>query len=120
MPVAFKLDHLQPLPILFWNFSNFYTFILGSPFKLDHLQPFKLIFFWNFSNFYTFILGSPYYPRGLIMRRGVLPTPNMDETEGFQCLEQANSAGTEDDFETIERKIESGEIVITSEPRKHF
>ena len=54
------------------------------------------------------------------MRRGVLPTPNMDETEGFQCLEQANSAGTEDDFETIERKIESGEIVITSKPRKHF
>ena len=32
---AFKLDHLQPFkPILFWNFSNFFTFILGSPFLL--------------------------------------------------------------------------------------
>ena len=40
-------------------------------FKLDHLQPFKPILFWNFSNFFTFILGSPFfYPRGLIMRKG--------------------------------------------------
>ena len=35
MPGAFKLYHLQPVkPILFWKFSNFYTFILGSPFLL--------------------------------------------------------------------------------------
>ena len=35
VPGAFKLDHLQPFkPILFWNFSNFFTFILGSPFLL--------------------------------------------------------------------------------------
>ena len=31
VPVAFKLDHLQPfVPILFWSFSNIFTFILGS------------------------------------------------------------------------------------------
>ena len=35
VPGAFKLDHLQPFkPILFWNFSNFFTFILGSQFLL--------------------------------------------------------------------------------------
>ena len=35
MPGAFKLDHLQPFkPILFRNFSNFFTFMLGSPFLL--------------------------------------------------------------------------------------
>ena len=32
---VFKLDHLQPFkPILFWDFPNFFTFILGSPFLL--------------------------------------------------------------------------------------
>ena len=31
LPGAFKLDHLQPFePILFWNFSIFFTFILGG------------------------------------------------------------------------------------------
>ena len=35
VPWAFKLDHLHPFqPILFWQFSNFFTFILGSPFLL--------------------------------------------------------------------------------------
>ena len=35
VPGAFKLDHLQPFkPILFWKFSNFFTFILGSPLLL--------------------------------------------------------------------------------------
>ena len=35
VPGAIKLDHLQPSkPILFWNFSNFFTFILGSQFLL--------------------------------------------------------------------------------------
>ena len=35
MPGTFKLDHLQPCkPLLFWNFSNFFTFILGSQFLL--------------------------------------------------------------------------------------
>ena len=39
--------------------------------KLDHLQPFKPILFWNFSNYFTFILGAhSYYPRGLILRVG--------------------------------------------------
>ena len=35
MPVAFKLDHLQPnQPILFWDISIFFIFILGRPFLL--------------------------------------------------------------------------------------
>ena len=35
VPWAFKLDHLQPIkPILFWKFSNLFTFILGSPFLI--------------------------------------------------------------------------------------
>ena len=35
VPLAFKLDHLQPLePLLFWTFPHFFTFILGSPFLL--------------------------------------------------------------------------------------
>ena len=29
-------------------------------------------------------------PRGLITRKGILPTPEMDETEGFQCLGHSN------------------------------
>ena len=32
---AFKLDHLQPIqPLLFWKFSNFFSFILGGQFLL--------------------------------------------------------------------------------------
>ena len=35
MPGAFKLDHLQPIkPLLFPNFYNFFTFILGGQFLL--------------------------------------------------------------------------------------
>ena len=35
VPGTFKLDHLQPVePILFWKFSYFSTFILGSHFLL--------------------------------------------------------------------------------------
>ena len=36
MPVAFKLDHLQPIEqLLFPNFCNFFTFILGGQFLLQ-------------------------------------------------------------------------------------
>ena len=35
VPGAFKLDHLQPAkPILFSNFYNFFTFMLGGRFLL--------------------------------------------------------------------------------------
>ena len=35
MPWAFKLNHLHPVePLLFWNFSNFFIFILESPILL--------------------------------------------------------------------------------------
>ena len=40
-------------------------------FKLDHLQPIKPILFSKFYNFFTFILGAiSYYPRGLILKKG--------------------------------------------------
>ena len=61
-------------------------------FKLDHLQPFKPILSWNFSNFFTFILGSQFLlpQRANNGKREILPTSNMDETEGFQCLGPSN------------------------------
>ena len=62
VPGAFKLDHVQP--ILFWNFSNILTFILGSPFLLPQ--------------------------RANKWERGILTTPNMDKTERFQCLGHSN------------------------------
>ena len=65
VPWAFKLDHLQPFkPILFWNFSNFFTFILGSQFLLPQRA--------NYGSWENF------------------PFPNMDETEGFECLGHSN------------------------------
>ena len=60
--------------------------------KLDHLQPFKPILFWNFSNSFTFILGSPF----LLPQKANygswenFPFPNMDKTEGFECLGHSN------------------------------
>ena len=37
MPGAFKLDHLQPIkPLLFPNFYNFFTFMMGGQFLLPH------------------------------------------------------------------------------------
>ena len=35
MPGTFKLDHLPSIqPLLFWKFSNFFTFMLGGQFLL--------------------------------------------------------------------------------------
>ena len=90
VPGAFKLDQLQPFkPILSWTFSNFFTFILGSPFPLFPRKgeswilptwvrqrglsawviqtgPFAAFwanFLFEFSNFFTFILeANSYYP----------------------------------------------------------
>ena len=61
-------------------------------FKLDHFQPLKPILFWNFSNFSLSYWGAhSYYPRGLIIGSWEnFPSPNMDETEGFQCLGHSN------------------------------
>ena len=65
MPGAFKLDHLQPFkPILFWEIFNFFTFILGSQFLLPQRA--------NYGSWENF------------------PSPNMDKTEGFQCLGHSN------------------------------
>ena len=63
-----------------------------SNFKLDHLQPFKPLLFWKFSNSFTCILGSPFLlpQRANYEKREILPTSNMDETEGFQCLGLSN------------------------------
>ena len=47
LPGAFKLNHLQPFkPILFGKFSNFPTFILGSPFPdppMESVLPLELV-----------------------------------------------------------------------------
>ena len=65
VPGAFKLDHLQSIePILFWNFSNFFHFILGSQLLLPQRA--------NFGSWENF------------------PFPNMDETEGIECLGHSN------------------------------
>ena len=58
MPGAFKLDHLHHFePLLFWNFSNFFTFILGGQFLLPQranlekrktFQPQNWIMWWVF------------------------------------------------------------------------
>ena len=56
MPGACKLDHLQLIePILFWKFSIFFTFILGSHFLLPQR-----------ANYW-----------------GIHPTPELDETNRF-------------------------------------
>ena len=88
---AFKLGNLQPFkPILFWQFSICFIFILGAQFllphransekrekcnsrtewdigvwvpgalKLDHLQPLKPFSFWQFSICFIFILGGQF------------------------------------------------------------
>ena len=47
VPGAFKLDHLHPVkPLLFPNFSNFFTFMLGGQFLLPHRvnQSFVFVF----------------------------------------------------------------------------
>ena len=61
-------------------------------FQLDHKVPFKLISLWNFPNFFTFILGSPILlpQRANYGKRGILPTPKKNETEGFGCLGHSN------------------------------
>ena len=64
---------------------------MPGAFKLDHLQPVEPTLFSKFYNFFTFILeANSYYPRGLIMREGIHPTPEMDLTEGFVCLGHSN------------------------------
>ena len=55
--------------------------------KLVHLQPVKPILFQNFRNFSTFILGAySLYLRGPIMRKGISPNSKIGVTEGFECL----------------------------------
>ena len=83
VPGAFKLDHLQSFKsLLFWKFSNFFTFILGGQFllpqrtnnckrgifkprkwvrqylpralKLDHLQLIELLLLWYFPQLMQF------------------------------------------------------------------
>ena len=58
MPGAFKLAHLQQVePLLFGNFSNFFTFILGRPILIT--------------------------PEGQLSEKGIPPTPKLNETLGF-------------------------------------
>ena len=65
MPVAVKLDHLQLIkPLLFPNFYNFCTFILGGQFLLPQ--------------------------RANNRKRGILTTSKLDDTDVFQCLGHSN------------------------------
>ena len=62
MPVAFKLDHLQPSePILSQKISNFFHFHTGRPILIA--------------------------PEGQYGEKAILPTPEKNESEGFQGLE---------------------------------
>ena len=121
VPGASKLDHLQPFkPILFQNFSNFSSFILGGQFllprglimgkgespnsrmewerqlwvprasKLDHLQPFTSILFQNFSNFSYFILGEANSYYPRGLIMGNHPTQEWNERGNFECLGHPN------------------------------
>ena len=112
-------------------------------FKLDHLQPVKLLFSHKISNFFTFILGSqfllPQREKGWKCENGILPTwlrhsvarafkldhlqpvelslfkkkfrihnsSNLSETEGFQCLGRGHTA--------LPRRMNGGEELRHSE-----
>ena len=61
-------------------------------FKLGHLQQVEPLLFSNVSNFFTFILGRPILitPESQYGERGILPTPKLNETMGFECLGHPN------------------------------
>ena len=61
-------------------------------FKLGHLQQAEPLLFWNVSNFFTFILGRPilFTPEGQEWEKGIHPTLKLNETEGCQCLGHSN------------------------------
>ena len=123
MPGAFKLDHLQPIkPLLFQYFFTFSTFILGDHFLLPQKANYQKWEFFQLQNrmrqgvfsawdiqtgpfaalctyhilklYHLFHLhtGEPILitPEGQLSEKGVLSTPKLDETEGFQCLGHSN------------------------------
>ena len=57
-------------------------------FKLGHLQQAEPLLFWNVSNFFTFILGRPILitPEGQYGEKGMLPPPKLNETLEFECM----------------------------------
>ena len=63
-----------------------------EPFNLDHLHPFEPLLFQNFSNFFTFILGGQFLlPQRANNGRWVVhATPEKNETGGFGCLGHSN------------------------------
>ena len=60
-------------------------------FKLGHLQQVEPLLFWNFSNFFTFILGGQFLlpQRANNGKRELLHTSQLKETVGFPCLEHS-------------------------------
>ena len=62
--------------------SNWTICIPLSPFCSGNFQ-FVSPLYWE---------ANSYYPRGLIVRKGKSQTPQLDETEGFECL--GHSKGT--------------------------
>ena len=60
--------------------------------KLDHYQQVEPILFWNFSKCFIFILEGQFLlpQRANSEKREILPTPEKDETGGFGCLWHSN------------------------------
>ena len=76
------------------NFERLKGFSLSVPgaLKLDHLQPVEPMLFPKFSNFYIFILGNPilFTPERGRLKMGKWISPNLSETQGFECLGHSN------------------------------
>ena len=65
---------------------------MPGAFKLEHLQPIKPLLFQYLFTFSIFILGRPILitPEGQLWEKGILPTSKQNETGGFQCLGHSN------------------------------
>ena len=60
--------------------------------KLDHLQPMKPLLFPNFLQLFHLHTVRPILitSEGQSLKIRIIPTPKMEETEGFQCLGHSN------------------------------
>ena len=65
---------------------------MPGAFKLDHLQPFKPILFWQISKIFTFILGGHFLlpQRANTEKREILPIFKRDGTQEFVWLGHSN------------------------------
>ena len=65
---------------------------MHGAFILDYLQPIKPLLFPNYINFFSFILGGQFLlpQRANFGKSAILQFQKQDETEGFQCLGHSN------------------------------